>query len=422
MKSKFTLLFACAFGFSSFCRSQTVTYLSSGSGTAETLSGNFLSITKTTPLWSNFVIVTVSEYQKSYPVTVTDATTLTSFILAKSVVTNGGSLVAIYYLIGPGVGSHTMNISTGLGNNANIKATISYYSGVNTLAPIASTASKTNSDMDNNPRLTITSAVGQMVVDAMTYERPVSANTGDPAQVTIGYINSHGWNFGSSYRSGVVPSISMSWDYSQDVGAYWGIAAVSLSPAAPSTLPLVLSDFSAVKKEDNKVLIKWTSEDDRPNTTEVMRSFDGRNFTSVQSFDYTNVNTSQSVSYLDDASARSGDHVYYQLKTTETSGAKYYSKIINISYTGFTKNGFALYPNPASSYTVVSITSDREATRPAQVQLIDMAGRIVQQKNLQVEKGTTQVMLTGLNDLSKGMYIVRVAMEDVVQVQKLIKN
>src|SRR5215213_8688383 len=95
---------------------------------SETLNGNYLLIPINIPSTANCLTVTVSQYQKSYPLTIKDMTNSRNFVSGVSVISASGTKTAIYFLVSPGVGLHNILISTGLNNDANIKATVSCFS------------------------------------------------------------------------------------------------------------------------------------------------------------------------------------------------------------------------------------------------------------------------------------------------------
>ena len=64
-----------------------------------------------------------------------------------------------------------------------------------------------------------------------------------------------------------------------------------------------------------------------------------------------------------------------------------------------------LYPNP--SYQVVTLQMDNIREGVVQFDIMDLAGRIIQHSQQRVDEGFSIITLD-LQDLSKGLYIVRV--------------
>jgi hypothetical protein len=198
------------------------------------------------------------------------------------------------------------------------------------------------------------------------------------------------------------------------------IAVTEVLASPLSTLPVKIKAFTAVKKENDKVLIKWETADETPKNVELMRSFNGVDFSTITYALVDEANANKEYDYLDNVSSRTSNRVYYKLKITENSGAVKYSWIINILYDGKATVKLSASPNPATNYTVLSITSENTSTGALQV--VDMSGRILHQKGMILEKGTNQVMLNEVEKLKKGMYIIRIVSNGESFTQKLIKS
>jgi len=186
------------------------------------------------------------------------------------------------------------------------------------------------------------------------------------------------------------------------------------------SLPVKIKEFTAVKKENDKVLIKWETADETPKDVELMRSFNGVDFTTISFALAHGDRTEQTYSYIDNVSSRPANRVYYKLKITENSGAVKYSWVVNILYGENTTVKLSASPNPATNYTVLSITSENTST--GTLQIVDMSGRILHQKGMKLEQGTNNVMLNEVEKLKKGMYIIRILANGEVFTQKLIKS
>lgn len=399
-----------------------VIYLPSVPASAEVLTGSNLSVITTTPLSANFLIVTVSEYKKSYPVTITDANSSRSFVLAKSVVTAGGSLVSMYYLADPGIGIHVINISTGTGNDANIKATLSYYTGVDLQNPIANSISKINTagHQDNNPNLNINSAPGQMVVDAMSYEDQVNLQGQSLLQILIQHLSSNSWNAGSSHKAGVAPTTPMSWDYSnQGQGSYWGMVAVSLKGDIP--LPIILTDFSAQYNKPN-VTLKWTtSQEINFSHFVIERSTSGTNYTDAGVvFAYGNAGDITNYSFSDNLNNIQSGIVYYRLRLVDIDGKSKYSetRIIRIGKQDENAITILTYPNPVTNELRISIPNNWQ-NKKVTYEVFNANGQV--SKKSETGSGS-QTETVNMSNLAPGFYIVRVSCEGQTAQQKIIKQ
>jgi len=80
---------------------------------------------------------------------------------------------------------------------------------------------------------------------------------------------------------------------------------------------------------------------------------------------------------------------------------------------GFLKNGFSIYPNPASN--LLNISSDTFVINT--VKIVDINGRTV--KQVAINETTTQV---NISDLTAGIYMITIESENGSAVQKLVKQ
>lgn len=191
-------------------------------------------------------------------------------------------------------------------------------------------------------------------------------------------------------------------------------------PMKAMALPVVIKDFSAVKQDNDKVAVKWLLAEDEPKDVELMRSFDGKEFTTItHAMSFGNFNTDYT-KFNDDVKVRSSNTVYYRLKITENSGALVYSRVIAVKFGEIKVQKLTAAPNPARTYTVVSITNDQSAT--ATIQIVSMNGTIMQQKKVNVEKGTNQFIMNDIDRLQNGMYIIRAVVNGEMFTQKLLKT
>jgi hypothetical protein len=98
---------------------------------------------------------------------------------------------------------------------------------------------------------------------------------------------------------------------------------------------------------------------------------------------------------------------FYRLKLVESNGKFTYSSVIPIknSNTASAKS-FNVYPTFINSQATLELKSDK--TEQATLRFVDYNGRIVYQKNLQVNAGVNTIAVTGLEKLSEGNYVASV--------------
>jgi len=76
-----------------------------------------------------------------------------------------------------------------------------------------------------------------------------------------------------------------------------------------------------------------------------------------------------------------------------------------------------IFPNPTNGLFNLSVKSDINAT--AEIEVIDLAGRVVLTKNNEVTTGRNQIQIDA-SELNKGIYLISTKINDKTSVKKLI--
>jgi hypothetical protein len=167
--------------------------------------------------------------------------------------------------------------------------------------------------------------------------------------------------------------------------------------------PVKFLSFYALKSGSDAKLT-WTVESDNDNKYfDIERSTDGRTytaFTRVNAFDNgKSVNTYETA----DNASLSTSFVYYRIKQVDKNGTVTYSLIRNLKLDR--SAAISLYPNPAR--TTTKLVFDAAAAGKASVTIRDVAGKQVQQINIQLVKGINQQTLN-VHTLPAGEYNVTI--------------
>jgi hypothetical protein len=387
---------------------------------SEAINSSSLSMPVNIPSTANCLTVTVSEFKKSFPLTITDITTSRSLTSGVSVISKAGSQTAIYYLVNPGTGSHTLKISIGTGNTANIKAIVSCYSGVDTEFPISNTSSYKNTVLNNSVAIDVNSASKQIVVDAINYEKQVSAETKGTSQTRIGYINTNGWNFASSYKEANTTSVNMAWDYSIDGGALWSIASLSLQPSSYNVVPVSLIDFVA-KPLKNVIEFSWaTNFESHTAFITLERSTDSRNWTDIMQVAAAGTSNIRKYYTAKDLSPLNVP-AYYRLRVTNADGSRGFSNYLVVRAVVTAKTmELAQMPNPFSGSLQVRIVlpSNSDLT----VRMMNFQGRVVAERSVKASSGITTISIDEAAALRSGMYALECKAGDDVISKIFIKQ
>src|SRR5690606_33974280 len=149
-----------------------------------------------------------------------------------------------------------------------------------------------------------------------------------------------------------------------------------------SPLPVALSKFEA---ECNKgqVDLRWTTTSETNNDRFVVeRSANGQNWNEIL-FVPSAGNSNQPLNYMTTDINPIRGLSYYRLKQVDYNGASELFTPVSIICLSDGENSVLIYPNPASESFTVQFNSDK-AYSNAEIELMDMTGRVVGRKNLEI--------------------------------------
>ena len=265
------------------------------------------------------------------------------------------------------------------------------------------------------------SAEGPPIIDSVLIEgvkSPVSFNLPETEQ-------SPGNNEYASYCvvSGNMPPANV-WAvyfHTAEAGAY--MCTIFSSSSGPLAVKYYSFDASITK--DHVVICNWITEEEiNNNYFELERSFDGINYSTTALIFSAENNTGslQSYQYKDKAAALKNKHlVYYRLKQVDKDGSASYSKVVSVKLKSDLVNFLQISPNPF----VESIRIKLEAveTGYATTKIMNASGQTISSTKASINKGSNDLQVSNLNGLSKGVYVIQVSVNGVINgKQKIIKN
>ena len=172
-------------------------------------------------------------------------------------------------------------------------------------------------------------------------------------------------------------------------------------------LPTHLLSFTG-QKVDTRVKLQWSAVNEvNFSHYDVERSGDGVTFTKIGTVAAQGGALTNYYQLYDEHPLPASN--YYRLRQVENSGAFSFSRVIRIDFDkAFT---VAVTPVPAQNYIIID-----GAENFRQVQLVDMSGRIVKQFS------TTSGNTFNVQDLSAGMYLVRLVSDSGITTLKMLKE
>lgn len=191
------------------------------------------------------------------------------------------------------------------------------------------------------------------------------------------------------------------------------------SKSKSTILPIELVSFTA-ECNGNRVVLEWTTATERNNSYFVVeRSDDAVYFTEIARLAGAG-NSIEPLSYTyTDYNAHGGDN-YYRLVQVDYDGTRTASEIVSATCHAVDGEPEVLvYPNPFIGDLILNM--ENFDGRNATVEIFDMFGRMLAQKNIS-STGNSYQMLLNLNDLPAATYNVRVSTADFVINRKVVKN
>jgi hypothetical protein len=179
-------------------------------------------------------------------------------------------------------------------------------------------------------------------------------------------------------------------------------------------LPVLLTDFYVSCAENKNemnihpIAIGWTTASEQNASHFVVeKSQDLTNWKQVSQVEATG-NSTTATNYFSTDSNGSNGVSYYRLKQVDFQGEFKLYHSISISCAN-ERNSMQVYPNPSQGKFTVEISWKQQNTK-AKLHLIDLAGKIIKEIDLNLNSGITQIKLIQ-NQLQKGVYLIRLHAE-----------
>lgn len=278
--------------------------------------------------------------------------------------------------------SYSLSVTPGSANNENIKAYIDF---------------NDNGDFtDSGEEIFSASAVNVQTIQNFTTSSTPTMDKMLTMRVVSDFVN-------FTVSSCATPENGQVEDY----GIYF----------ASSSLPIELTSFYAAQKNET-VLLNWqTSAEQNNDYFTIEHSSNGIIFDLLEKVE-GNGNTSSISNYryvhLD---PKQGDN-YYRLSQTDFDGTR---KVAGIKVVDFkTENKVAsIFPNPIQE-GILNLKYPSSIESDLVIQIFDVSGKILLEKNIQVNEGNNQIELP-TQKLGNGIYWLRTLQDEKLQTIRFIK-
>ena len=186
-----------------------------------------------------------------------------------------------------------------------------------------------------------------------------------------------------------------------------------------AVLPISLLDFKAERINADHAVVHWSTASEVNNSHfELMRSRDGSNFEHLCQIDGAG-NSHELINYrwLDEQAGSQA--IYYQIKQTDFNGETEIFGPIRLAALADVSNELKFYPNPVSDVCHLELI-EAEPDLLA-VQLMDVQGRILYQKDWQLGRGH-HLLEIPMAELQGGTYVLRIGNGFSWTYKRLMKN
>ena len=201
-----------------------------------------------------------------------------------------------------------------------------------------------------------------------------------------------------------------------------GSHPIDVEGAQNQSLPIDMRTFTA-EKLDREVLLKWTTASEvNSSHFEIERSQDLNDWTKlgeVEAMGESSVDTDYD--FLDSnvpLNARTNHKIfYYRLKMVDNDEYTEYSEVRTVRFDLDGEGDFLVYPNPAINEVYVNLSNVNEVTGNANVNIIDMNGKLVKR----VPLTSNDDIAVDVSNLTAGVYYFIAQHGDKTYSQKVIK-
>ena len=171
----------------------------------------------------------------------------------------------------------------------------------------------------------------------------------------------------------------------------------------PVVLPVTILSFDG-KLSGGQTILSWvTSQELNSNYFEVQRSTDAINYQYIGNVAASG-NSSLPKQYGFTDSHPSNGINYYRLKIVDMDGKFKYSNIVVIRVNQ--KGHINVWPNPFTDKIQVAIQQENAAV--LQVRILDVSGKTIRLKNINVLRGSNQITIDDLGGLQPGIYFIEI--------------
>jgi hypothetical protein len=197
------------------------------------------------------------------------------------------------------------------------------------------------------------------------------------------------------------------------------ISAGSMAQSDTS-IPVRISSLDAASSPDFNKLIWRTACSLDYASFQVLRSYDGVNYSMIHEFSADRFRCQQPFDYADSAANQLAGRIFYRLSVGDLDGRVYNSKIVSIITRGEGMEINSLLPNIVSGSASISISSSKKDN--IMMAVVDAQGRVFQTMKATLSKGVNNLALNA-SALQQGSYWLKVTnSNNETKLVRFVKN
>lgn len=237
-----------------------------------------------------------------------------------------------------------------------------------------------------------------------------------------GYINIYS-PFSGNNADGYTSDSLISFDGRKYINMYYPFAGgeadgwASYPIFGVSVLPLNLLTFKG-EQQQRKHILQWITDNER-NTAyfDVERSINGTSYSSLGKVDVLRGSSSRKQYKYTDERPTEGNN-FYRLKMFDADGSFKYSSVVLLKLLS-SDISIAMYPNPTAQLLNI-VLNNVPAGENITASVIDLSGRVLKSK--QIVSSNVNNLNFNINELSAGMYLLQIVVNNEKSVWRFVKE
>ncbi|MEP7110152.1 MAG: SprB repeat-containing protein, partial [Ferruginibacter sp.] len=174
-------------------------------------------------------------------------------------------------------------------------------------------------------------------------------------------------------------------------------------------LPVTYSDVKAWR-QGNNIAVRWNVENElNIRQYEVQKSYDGRNFTVVNTQSVTGAGAAAAIYNWLDIHAVAGDN-FYRIRSIDRDGTGANSKVVSVNIESV-EGGMEVYPNPATG-GVIGLQLNNMAPGKYKIRLLNHLGQLLLIKDIYHAGGSASEKIKLSKGIVKGIYDLEIINPD----------